>query len=229
VTRLVSLASDGSQGTRDSMSSGMSANGRYVAFVSWASNLVPGDLNRESDLFVRDVLRGRTTRVSILPGGRQMVRDEGVIERSYGGDISADGRYVVFDVEASGIRAPHVGGVYVRDRARGVTSRVGGDGSYLGRISGDGRYVVFASANDDLVRDDGNEVADVFLRDRRRGTTVRVSVATDGSEAGDESAFPATISADGQHVVFRSSAHDLVPGDTNHMPDVFVRDGVGTP
>jgi Tol biopolymer transport system component len=99
-----------------------------------------------------------------------------------------------------------------------------GDSSNLPvSISATGRFVAFSSAHPNLVEDDGNYFDDVFVRDRVRGETTRVSVGSAGAVPNSDSAFP-SISANGRFVTFLSLASNLVGGDTNHRADVFVRD-----
>src|SRR5207248_5589264 len=90
-------------------------------------------------------------------------------------------------------------------------------------ISADGRFVAFRSDAANLVADDTNNVADVFVHDRQTGETQRVSVSTAGAEANGVSQRPA-ISADGRYIMFTSAASNLVAGDTNYSWDVFVHD-----
>ena len=206
----------------------ISATGRYVGFSSNANDLVPADGNPGYDVFVRDVKRGKTTRVSVDTAGGDADND------SFAPSISATGRYVAFFSWASdlvtadnSLRAD----VFVRDLQRGTTRRIsvntaGGDAndaSFSPSISADGRFVAFASFASDLVSGDGNFVGDVFVRDVRAGTTVRASVNLLGEEANDASEEP-SISTDGRWVAFRSDATNLVPGDGNSATDVFVRD-----
>ncbi|NJC70769.1 hypothetical protein HC031_13740 [Planosporangium thailandense] len=215
----------------------MSANGRYVAFYSQASNLVAGDTNGTGDIFVRDRVAGTTTRVSVATGGRQ------ANGTSRGVSISADGRYVAFMSDASNLVAGDTNktdDVFVRDRVAGTTTRVsvangGGQAngqSYYPKISADGRYVAFASFASNLVTGDTNKTSDVFVRDRVAGTTTRVSVSSKGVQAnawsagGDVDGDETAISANGRYVVFNSFASNLVTGDTNGREDVFVRDRV---
>lgn len=94
-TELVSVSSDGTQGNRQSAYLSISADGRYVAFESWASNLVSGDTNGTYDVFVRDRVAGTTERVSVAGDGNQANHG------SYNPSISADGRYVAFSSRAS--------------------------------------------------------------------------------------------------------------------------------
>jgi Tol biopolymer transport system component len=204
----------------------ISGNGRFVAFSSYATNLVAGDTNGFEDVFVRDRELGTTERVSVGPHGRQSDN------ASQGAAISADGRFVVFQSDATNlVRGGGNGqiGVYVRDRARGVTELVSvgprgtraDDASFIGAISADGRLVAFGSFADNLVPDDTNGSFDTFVRDRLRGTTERVSVASDGTQGNGGSGGP-SISANGRYVAFSSEATNLVPGDTNRTEDVFV-------
>jgi Tol biopolymer transport system component len=97
------------------------------------------------------------------------------------------------------------------------------DRSFDSAVSADGGYMAFESDATNLVADDTNPYRDIFVHDRQTGTNERVSVATDGTQANGDSIDPA-ISADGRFVAFESSASNLVPGDTNLWPDVFVHD-----
>ncbi|MBI5364329.1 MAG: PD40 domain-containing protein [Planctomycetes bacterium] len=122
-----------------------------------------------------------------------------------------------------GVLAPFLA---ARDTTRESVSTAGVQGnqqSFGAKATPDGRFVVFASDAYNLVPGDTNAVADVFVRDRALSTTERVSVSSTGAEAHGASAVSA-ITADGNLVVFVSSASDLVPGDTNAKVDVFVRD-----
>lgn len=223
----VSVASDGSQGNGGSRDASISGEGRYVAFYSEATNLVPGDTNARPDIFVRDRVRGETTRVSIVTGGGQ------ANDRSELPAISDDGRFVTFQSSATNLYGGDTNtatDVFVHDRVTGITSRVSvalGGGVANGAseapaISGDGRFVVFRSSASNLVANDTNGQADIFLHDRVTATTTRVSVGAGGAQANGESAAP-HVSADGQVVVFESLATNLVAGDTNGQRDVFVR------
>jgi Tol biopolymer transport system component len=227
--RTASQGLDGAQPTGDSTAPSINADGRYVAFTSSASNLVIGDGNGETDVFVRDLVAGTTRLVSLSSDGRQGDGGSGAPA------ISADGRYVAFASDAGNL----VGGdtddstdIFVRDLVAGTTrlvsrSRTGGpaDGSSFGlAISATGRDVAFESAATNLVAGDTNGLTDVFVRDLRYGRTARVSVATGGHPQADGwSAVPA-VSADGRYVSFTSAATNLVAGDTNGAADLFVRD-----
>jgi Tol biopolymer transport system component len=231
----------------------INADGRYVVFRSTASNLVSGDTNGVSDVFVRDLKLGITRRVSLGQGG---VQADGA---SGGGSISGDGRVVAFTSQASNLVAGdtndqtpgQVGGgedVFVRrlwlakSTTQRVSVRTGGaqaeeGGPEQAEISGDGRWVAFSSAAGDLVAEDLNDSlgnkTDIFLHHLDTRTTRLVSVSSNGTQANLTSNAPA-ISADGREVAFSSEASNLVPGDTNDPPpgevgsgrDVFRHDTV---
>jgi len=207
----------------------ISANGRFVAFESFASDLVPGDTNDDPDFFVHDLRTRKTTRVSVSSSEEQA--ENGICCL---GDvaISATGRYVAFTTQASNLVPGDTNGadVFVRDRLAGTTTRaslsdtggqLSGD-SENPTISADGRYVGFATRAADAVRGDTNDAQDVFVRDRLRGRTIRVSVSTAGCQADGDSQYP-HLSGTARSVVFGSKASNLVPGDTNDTSDVFVR------
>jgi Tol biopolymer transport system component len=227
-TERVSVDSAGAQGNDESTNSSISADGRYVAFSSRASNLVSGDTNLRKDIFVRDRQLGTTERINLGVGGVQANRD------SYEPAISADGRFVAFHSDAFNL----VGGdtnsrldVFVYDRQLGTTERVsvdsagvqGNDMSVFPSVSADGRFVAFHSVASNLVGGDTNGSADVFVRDRQLGTTERVSLDSQGVQGNNHSVDP-LISADGRYVAFASGASNLVGGDTNGFDDIFVRD-----
>ena len=231
-TERVSVSSDGEeandQSQLDPSRPVISADGRYVAFISSASNLVPGDTNSSDDIFVRDRQAGTTYRVSVATDSTQANGS------SSWPSISDDGRFVAFWSGASTLVADDTNGagdVFVHDMQTGEIERVslatdGGQadgGSYLPCISGDGRFVAFHSDAANLVPGDTNGQADVFIRDLEAGVTVRVSVAGDGSE-GNASCYSAYVGGDGRFVAFRSAATNLVADDTNGVNDIFVRD-----
>jgi uncharacterized membrane protein len=228
LTALVSLNSNGIQGSSDSLYPCISTDGRYVAFTSYATNLVENDTNATSDIFVRDREAWATTRVSVKTDGTQGN------DASSNCAISADGRYVAFESYATNLVDNDTNGkrdVFVHDRQTGTTTRVSvkSDGSEANArseqsaISGDGRYVAFQSQASNLVDGDTNGLQDVFVHDRQDGATTRASVRSDGTQGNDASEFPA-ISADGRYVAFDSLASNLVDGDTNGKLDIFVHD-----
>ncbi|MBI4728935.1 MAG: PD40 domain-containing protein [Acidobacteria bacterium] len=210
-TTRVSLAWAGSQSSGPSAYPAVSADGRYVAFTSWASDLVPGDTNGWPDVFVRDRATGETTRVSVSSSGKQGNGPSGYPS------ISADGRYVVFESAGTKLDEPPlrgVGGIYVHDRSTGTTSlvsvTVGNERSQgeFAVISGNGRYVAFWSGDPRLVSDKIDSTYDVFVRDLDTQTTGRIVCGWD-SEFWLQGL---SISFDGQYVAFpcRSSPGPVV-------------------
>jgi len=228
-TTRVSVASDGTQGNGDSHFPSISPTGRYVAFDSFASNLVSGDTNLATDIFVHDRQTGQTTLVSVASDGTQ--GNGPSLEPS----ISATGRYVAFQSEASNLAEDgDTNGTYdvfVHDRETGETTRVsvrsnGTQGNGLSlhpSLSATGRYVAFDSEASNLVSGDTNSTSDVFVHDRETGQTTLVSVASDGTQGNGYSSVP-SISASGRYVAFWSVASNLVSGDTNFASDIFVHD-----
>ncbi len=226
-TTRVSVSSGGTQANGESFAPSISGDGRFVAFVSSATNLVTGDTNGFSDIFVRDLQTNTTTRVSVASGGAE------ANNASFAPAISRDGRFVAFVSNANNLVAGDTNGVsdiFVHDLQTNTTTRVsvesGGaqanGNSYDPAISGDGRFVVFASEADNLVSGDTNSASDIFVRDLQASATFRVSIATGEIQSNDESYFPA-ISDDGVFVVFSSDATNFVVNDTNGFRDVFIR------
>jgi len=227
-TTLISKSSAGVQGDDDSFNPAITPDGRFIAFDSYASNLVPGDTNWAQDIFVHDRSTGAVERVSYSTGGQQADFD---CDRPA---ISADGRFVAFNSYAPNLAPGDTNGTwdaFVRDRMAGTTTLVGvamggGAGNHAAygiTISDDGRYAAFASSASDLVAGDTNNERDVFLRDLVAGTTSLVSMHGAVPPLGKASDWP-QITPDGRFVAFNSAADDLVPGDTNGVTDVFVRD-----
>ena len=235
-TERVSLASDGSEANEASYFARITSDGRYVVFTSRATNLAPGDdTNGYDDVFVYDRYEHTTELVSIDSSG---VQGNG-ISGGWGATISIDdGRYVAFGSDATNLVPNDTNAqddIFVYDReAPGTTERVSMayDGSQANgsnwwgpAISGDGRYVAFASSATNLVPNDTNGTDDIFVRDRQDDTTERVNMAYDGSQSNGYSGFLGiAISADGRYVAFDSYATNLVPDDTNGVPDLFLRD-----
>jgi Tol biopolymer transport system component len=228
-TELISISTAGVQGNGGSSYPVITPDGRYVAFMSLASNLVPNDTNGVLDVFVRDRLNGTTERASISYLGNEAVRP------CFQPSISDDGRFVAFASESSHLVTNDTNttsDVFVRDRVNATTelvsvsiSGVSANGvSARPSISADGRFVAFDSTALDVDPQDNNgQWADVFVRDRLNGTTELVSFSMAGNGGNNTSNY-AWISAGGRYVVFNSLATDLVPVDTNASEDVFVRD-----
>ena len=215
-TTRVSVDSDGHQGNAGSSMGALSADGRFVAFYSSASNLVPGDTNDLSDVFVHDRKLHQTTRVSVDSAGNQ---GQG---SSTTPALSADGRFVAFASSAATLAPGNdVGGqfIYVHDRQTHETTRIthystaGNAQSYQPSISADGRFVAFYSAYS-FFPDDTNYLNDIFVHDRLTRQTSQVSVASDGSQ-GNGASFLPSLSADGRFVAYGSEATNLGPSDTN--------------
>ncbi len=231
VTSRISVASDGTEGNDDSFAPAISADGRYVAFTSTATNLVSGDTNGRKDVFVHDRVTGVTSRASVNGAGVQGNGD------ASDPSISADGRYVAFTSNSDTLVASDKNAkedIFVRDREAEVTSLVSVDGggsqgdghSGEPHISSDGRFVVFNSLSTNLATDmveDTNGIWDVFVHDRTTKSTSHVSVDSSGELANGGSGG-ATISDDGRFVSFVSDATNLVSGDTNSAQDIFARD-----
>ncbi|MBQ0957779.1 PD40 domain-containing protein [Ideonella sp. 4Y11] len=271
---LISANPAGVAGNGLSMWGAISGDGRSVVFESGASDLVAGDTNGKSDIFVRDLRTGTTTLVT--PGGNGHSRTP---------NISADGRWITFVSEASNLVSGDTNGapdVFAFDRQSGLTQRIsvrsGGAQSqgvplYMTRppsISADGQKIAFTSYASDLVDGDDNGLQDVFVHDRGTGSTVRVgtqadvpvlagdgrtvffaswdrsltsvpfsswalfsrdlitgavaieSINADGVGSNGMSLLSAT-SHDGRHLVFDSYANNLIPGVGMHQ-QVYRRD-----
>lgn len=229
-TQRVSVAADGTQADNRSKQPSISADGRYIAFVSDATNLVEGDNNGVSDIFVRDMAKGSVTRVSVSSAG---VEGNGA---SYWPFISADGRYVTFTSEADNlvdVDTNGFGDVFLHDMKTGTTElvSVATDGtsanelSFWSSVSEGGRYVAFMSNASDLVSADINNTWDIFVRDRKAGTTSLASYAYDHTQTNSQSEYP-EISANGRYIAYASDATNIVSNDTNGYRDVFEYDRV---
>ena len=234
ITR-ISLGMGGTEADGPSAFPSISADGRFVAFESKASNIVPNDLNAVSDIFVFD----RTTRqmdiVSVDADGR--FGDES----SHFPSISEDGRYVSFHSYATLSRDDYNQGVdvYVRDRVAGTTTLVskvfdGGNilhgyaASYYARISANGRVIAYFSSATNLIPDDANGAnEDVFVYDVQRDVNELVSVTPDGHQGSGFCSIPST-SADGRFVSFSTNSPELVPDEFSTppriAPQVLVKD-----
>ncbi len=206
----------------------LSADGRFFAFASHASNLVAGDVNLQGDVFVHDRLLHTTRLVSVSTTGVQGN------QASSDPSISDDGNLVAFFSGSTTLvpGAPsQFGGIFVRDVAAGITTRENfGPGGVdpnqtctYHALSGDGLRLLFLSKASNLVPNDSQSTRDVFVRDRVSGAVTCISVTPSG-QPGNDNSETATISRNGRYVVFQSFASDLVAGDTNGRDDLFVRD-----
>jgi Ca2+-binding RTX toxin-like protein len=231
VTTRVSTDSGGGQVNGASQNVDVTGDGGFIGFQSTATNLVAGDTNGFSDVFIKNMSSGLVTRVSVADNEAE-ANGNTLVAR-----LSDDGNRVSFVSTASNLTANDTNGavtdVFVRNVAAGTTTLVsvstgGGSGdnqSSGASISGNGRYVVFQSDATNLVAGDTNNTTDIFVRDLLTNTTTRASTATDGSQSNDLSG-QAVISADGRYVVFFSLASNLVQGDTNGLRDIFLKDMV---
>jgi hypothetical protein len=215
-------------GNSNSRKISFSDDGRYVAFESTASNLVSGDTNGLSDIFVRDTTTGTTVRASVSTAGTQ------ANAQSMAPVISGNGRYVAFVSLANNLVSGDTNAapdIFVRDLQANTTIRVsvGASGTQANAwsdtpsISDDGRYVGFRSAATNLVSGDTNGDLDFFVFDIVGATTTRVSISTAGTQ-GDDDVVDGAVSGNGSFFVFSSNATNMVSGDTNGCTDVFVRD-----
>jgi hypothetical protein len=238
-TTLVSRASGANGAASDSLSqeAGISADGRFVVFSSFASNLDPADQSGDGDLFVRDLQTDTTTLVSRATGAVG-ANSNGI---SVVPAISADGRFVAFFSTATNLDPADTdtaGDIYVRDlqtntttlvsRAGGAAGAKGNEVSITPEISGDGRYVTFNSFANNL---DPAAIlpgtSEIYVRDLQQNTTNLVSRAAGAAGATASGARPA-ISADGRFVAFDSRATNLSPDDADGNLDVYRRDVLGT-
>jgi cold shock CspA family protein len=228
-TNRVSTRSNGAEANGGSFLQGISGDGRYVVFYSAASNLVPGDSNGTTDVFVKDRKTGKTKRVSRRSNGAQGNSDSVLAA------ISPSGRYVAFSSTATNLVPNDSNGqqdVFVHDRKTKKTKRAsvasngaqGNNFSYWPSVANNGS-VVFPSFASNLVPNDTNANWDVFVRNIKTNKTRRVSVSSAGAEGNGNSGvlFGAPrISADGKRIAFDSSATNLVAGDSNGTADVFL-------
>jgi Tol biopolymer transport system component len=228
----VSISSAGAIANNASFRPSISADGRWVAFESMASNLVAGDTISTIDVFLHDSRSGRTQRLSVTTAG---VQANGPSFAGVQPSISLNGRYVVFYTDATNLVAGDTNAsfdVMIRDLKTRTTRRVsvsstgaqGDNASFLPSISADGRYVAFELSAANLTTPDSPGSDDVFIRDRRTGLTRRLDRTTGGGlDLFNQQDEHADISSDGRYVALASLATHLVAGDTNGLEDVFVR------
>jgi hypothetical protein len=226
-TTLVSKSIDSAGGNESSYAAVISRDGRYIAFDSDASNLIAGDTNSASDVFIYDRETDQLALVSVDSAGTQANAFSAYPA------ISADGHYITFNSRATNLPANPTGlyQVYRHNRLTGETALVSqptGNGtanasSFGGSISADGQLIAFDSDASNLVPQDDNGWSDVFVHDMNNGTTIRVSVDNVGAEGNGYSSF-GRISGDGRVVAFQSDATNLIRNDTDGGRDIFVHD-----
>ncbi|MCA9958935.1 MAG: carboxypeptidase regulatory-like domain-containing protein [Anaerolineales bacterium] len=223
----VSVDATGADADGDSYNPAISPDCRFIVFESDATNLVPGDTNNVSDIFLYDRDLSAMERVSVATGGGQANGP------SFYPAISGNGRFVAFASLAQNLVITDTNlflDIYVHDRETTTTEliTVGYDGtassasSYYPAISYDGRFITFYADGGNLIPGDG-PFADVFLYDRQTSSMTRVSNGLGGGEANGSSFLP-DISGDGRFLSFTSEASDLVEGDNNGRYDVFLFD-----
>lgn len=234
-TMLVSVNSNNTgSGNQGSFQGAISENGRYIAFLSKANNLVSGGSNGARHAYVRDMVSGMTQLVSV---DSNEVQAYPWVDTAYV-TLSGDGQSVVFVSSSDNLATGDTNGerdVFVRELATGTTrlvsgnlSNVPGNGAsgsqqqMMPAVSYDGRYIVFSSTASDLVATDTNGFRDVFLYDRTTGTTMLVSQNRFGSNSGNGASDFAGMNRSGTAIGFTSAATDLVASDTNSKLDVFV-------
>ncbi len=230
-TEHIDKAYDGSEANGDSEHPSISDDGRFVAYSSFASNLVKGDNNGNVDIFLYDRDEKKTSLISKGADGEANAN-------SHLARISADGRYITFNSDATNIVPYGVKGktdVFVYDRQTKNISRVnltdegfevnGGCGAPS--ISGDGAFIAFGSQATDLVPGDNNGLSDVFLRDMAGGAVYMLSTTGKGNVSNGNSGWP-IVSAGGKAAVFQSTANNLAQDnfDAKHEDEwkVFVVD-----
>jgi Tol biopolymer transport system component len=224
----VSVSRLGVEGNRDSFSPSISADGRFVVFLSSADNLVDEDTNGYRDVFIFDREAGDVMRISVGYNGAEANGD------SSDAHISNDGRFVAFVSEATNLVKDDDNGfadVFLYERTQGTIRLVsktqdgvqGDNRSLQPSISAEGRFIAFVSLSETLGADDENDASDIFIYDATDDSLDLVSVASDDRQAQDTSKYP-SISSDGRYVVYQSKASNLAAGDHNNMYDIFVRD-----
>jgi len=236
-TEMVDLQPDGSpSGTASMFGVSISANGRYVAFDSSATDLGNPNLSGSSWVYIRDMSKavGAVELVSVSLDPTVVVSGMNSVAPS----ISSDGRVVAFHSTVPNLVPDDTNGttvdVFVRDLRNPLSPRtllisrhssgaVGSADSTLPMISGDGRFVVFLSIAINLVDGDFNNAPDVFWHDLDSGRTVRISVNTDQQEGLGDASAGFSITGDGRFVFFVDHASNLVTDDVNGVDDVFLR------
>jgi dipeptidyl aminopeptidase/acylaminoacyl peptidase len=205
----------------------ISPDGRYIGYMSYATNLVPGDTNANSDLFVYDREAGTTTRINVTSAGRQS-SGVGLAIASF----SADGRLITYHDSSPNLvpgDTNQENDAFLYDQNTRTTTRIstgpGGvqaDGqSLVPRITGDGSQVVYWSNATNLVPGDTNGTYDTFLYDTRNRTTRIVSQAADGAQGNAQSAS-ASITPDGKLIALDTDASNFAPDDTNGLSDIYL-------
>jgi Tol biopolymer transport system component len=214
----------------------LSADGRWVAFAAPDSNLVTNDNNRDYDIFIRDAASNAVDLVSVRAAGLPSASPNGLSELSQF-SVDNDGTHFAFASEGANLVPNDTNGcrdIFVRNLVTGATTlaTVSTNGinsanrmSSGPAMSAGGGYVAFSSYATDLVPGDANLASDVFVRNLQSGTTLLVSVATNGTSSGNQGSSRPAISSDGRYVLFRSKATTLASGPyTANSENLFLRD-----
>ena len=200
-----------------------------VGFESDGSNLVAGDTNNATDLFIKNLTTGAITRVSTTSAGVQANGN------SSGEGVTTDDNQVFFDSDATNLTAGdtnNTSDIFVKNLTTGAVTAVSANAqgavsnglfSDLDWFATDGSKAIFDSDGSNLLKGDTNNATDIFEKDLKTGDVTRLSTTSTGAEANGESNFVA-LSADGSKMLFTSSASNLVTGDTNNQTDLFMKD-----
>jgi len=227
-TTRVNLSNTGEQADGLSNYATISGNGRFVSYVSYATNLVPNDTNNVRDVFLYDSLTKETSRISVSSNGEQ------ANEYSSSPAISEDGRYIAYHSLATNLVSDDTNNttdIFLYDNFTKKTTRVsvnsqGQQANHYGdsaAISGDGRYIAFESDATNLVSGDTNGKRDIFVYDTLTHQTTRASVGSN-SEQGNLASYTVAVSENGRYLTFESQATNLVSGDTNGVWDIYRHD-----
>ncbi len=237
VVSRVSVDATGGDPDENSTSPAISADGRFVAFESRASDLLGAgiDTNSLSDIFVRDVVNGVTTRVSVATGGAQSTSG---FAGSTSPSITGNGRYVAFSSGSDDLIVGDNNGnedIFLHDRIANSTVRLnlgplsaeasGGESSSPA-IAENGSVVFFLSSATNLVPGVTSGNPNIFGRDLMSNSTFLASKTAAGAEPNGDCLFP-SVSADGNLVVYASSASNLVPIETSMGYDIYLFDRSG--
>lgn len=231
-TERISVGVSGTESNGISSLPTISPDSRYIGFVSYATNLVDNDTNDKSDAFLYDRQTGQMIRMSVNSSNQE--QGNSWTNRP---SVSPDGNYWVFMSQSNNLTpddTTDTGDIFMYNQSLGTLEFVSppnggqgqGDGiSTTAVVSNGGRYVVYQSAATNLVANDTNGAVDIFRYDTQTKAVVRISVDSAGQQTNGDSER-AAVSADGRYIVFRSSASNLVTGDCNGSPDIFLRDTV---
>ncbi|OGL31889.1 hypothetical protein A3F64_00595, partial [Candidatus Saccharibacteria bacterium RIFCSPHIGHO2_12_FULL_42_8] len=225
-TSRISVDSGGTESTGYSYSPAISGDGQYITYSSDSTDLVIGDTNGFSDIFLYNVATQTTTRISMDTGGNESNNGSAY------SNISSNGRYIVYQSEASDLifgDSNLAQDIFLYDTLAQTTTLISKDsngvisGNYSSDavISGDGKYIVYQSIGENLVNNDTNANFDIYAFEIDSGKTFRVSVDSNKNQGNGGSSLP-TISGDGKYIAYSSDATNLVATDINTFTDIFL-------